>query len=184
MAKKKNDERKKRNIRTRKRLWPKMKEEMVWDWDKETEKGKYKVIGFIKIPRTLPYFFKIMDDLSPHKPLSSTYFALWCRLWDSSGLIKIKDPIDLAGESGFSGQRAISTWRGRMKILEKWGFIKTKPLGNEMYGYVFIVNPYYVTKKLYSTQKYSNEGWYNALLERAEAIKATDLEYINEDQFD
>jgi len=71
-----------------------------------------------------------------------------------------------------------------MKILEKWGFIKTKPLGNEMYGYVFIVSPYYIAKKLYSTKKYTNEGWYNALLERAEAIKATDLEDIDEDQYD
>ena len=115
MARNKGDERKKRNIRTRKRLWRKMKEEMIWDWDKEEVKG------FATIPRTLPYIFKIMDDLSRHKPVSSTYFALWCRLWDSSGLIKIKNPTTLAVESGFSGQRAVSTWRIRMKILEQKG---------------------------------------------------------------
>jgi len=152
-----------------------MKEEMIWNWDKEVVKG------FATIPRTLPYFFKIMDDLSQYKPVSSTYFALWCRLWDSSGLIKIKNPTTLAVESGFSGQRAVSTWRSRMKILEEKGFIKTKPLGNEKYGYVFIVSPYYAVKKLLSTKEYTDEGSYNALWERAEDIKATDLEDINFD---
>ncbi len=178
MANNKGAERKKRNIKTRKRLWPKMKDDLLWDWDVEAVKG------FATIPRTLPYFFKIMDDLSLHKPVSSTYFALWCRLWDSSGLIKIKNPTSLAGESGFSGQRAVSTWRSRMKILEKWGFIKTKPLGNEMYGYVFLVSPYYVVKKLFNAKKYTDEGWYNALWERAQDIKATDLEDIDVDQYD
>jgi hypothetical protein len=173
MAQKKVDKRMLRHIRTRKRLWPKLNENVVWNW-KESD-------GFATIPRTLPYFYKIMDDLSKSKPVSSTYFALWSRLWDPSGLIKINNSLMLALESGFSGQRAVTTWRSRMKILEKLGFIKTKPLGLEPYGYVLLVNPYYVVKKLHDSNKYTDEGWYNALWERAEEIKATDLEEFDDD---
>jgi len=145
---------------------------MIWNW-KERE-------GFATVPRTIPYFARIMDNLSKSKPVSSTYLALWCRLWDESCLIKIDNPTAMARESGFSGQRALSTWRGRMKILEKIGFIKTKPLAEEKYGYVLILNPYHVVKKLVDTKKYTDEGWFNALWERHDAIGASDLDELEE----
>jgi hypothetical protein len=124
----------------------------------------------------IPYIFKIMDDCSKSKPLSATYFTLWCRCWDESGFLKINNPSIFASESGFSGQRAVSTWRTRMRLLEKWGFIKTKKYGAEEHGYIVILNPYKVVKELYETKKYNDDGWYFALLERADEIKATDLE--------
>lgn len=168
MPKKKGNQRTKRNLATRSRLWPTLSSEMVWNWrDRD---------GFFNIPRTMPYFFRIMDECSKNKPLSYTYFALWCRCWDESGLIKINSPVLFAAESGFSGQRAVGTWRARMKILEKLGFIKTKPLGIEKLGYVVLINPYKVVKKLSQDGTYQDEGWFNALIERAEEIKATDFE--------
>ena len=124
----------------------------------------------------MPYFFRIMDELSKSKPLSTTYFALWCRLWDESGLITIKEPTLVAEEAGFSGQRAVRTWRDRMKILEKLGFIRCKPFSSNPFGYVLLLNPYGVVKRLWEKKKYTNEGWYNALREYASSIKAADLE--------
>lgn len=168
MPRKKQNKRTERNIKTRSRLWPDLKDEMVWSW-KESD-------GFVSIPRTMPHFFKIMDDCSKSKPLSSTYFALWCRCWDESGLIKINNPSALAGESGFSGQRAITTWRTRMRILEKLGFIKSKPLSAEELGYIVLLNPYKVVKELHKSGKFADDGWFSALHERADDIKATDLE--------
>ena len=162
-----------RNLKIRKRLWPKLRADQVWNWKNRD--------GFTTIPRAMPYFFKIMDDLSKSKPISSTYFALWCRLWDESGLIKATNTQLLAQESGFSGQRAISTWRNRMKILEKWGFIKAKPLAAEQYGYILLLNPYKIVKKLYEEGKYTDEGWYNALYDYADFIKATDMDEDDED---
>ena len=168
MVSKKKNMRTERNLRMRQKLWPDLDSEMVWDYTKSK--------GWYHIPRVMPYFFKVMDDCSKSKPLSSTYFTLWCRHWDETGFFKINNPSLLTSESGFSGQRAVSTWRTRMRLLEKWGFIKTKPLGAEEHGYVLILNPYKVVKDLYETKKYSDDGWYFALCERADEIRATDLE--------
>lgn len=168
MPNKKSDERSKRNLKTRSRLWPDLKDEMVWSWKTSD--------GYVAIPRAMPIFFIIMDICSKSKPLSSTYFALWCKCWDETGLIKINNPTNLAGESGFSGQRAVTTWKKRMQILEKLGFIITKKHGIQDYGYVVILNPYKIVKNLYKEGKFKDNGWYNALFERAEEIKATDLD--------
>jgi hypothetical protein len=163
-----------RNIKKRERLWPDIKPEMIWDWKKRE--------GFATIPRTMPYFARIMDALSRSKPVSSTYLALWCMLWDESCLVKIINAELLAKEAGFSGQRAVSTWRGRMKILEKLGFIKSKPLADEPYGFVLLVSPYYVVKNLYDTKKYTDEGWFNALWERCDVYGASDLDELYDDE--
>ncbi len=42
------------------------------------------------------------------------YLALWCRVFDE-GFVEIRDKEAFAYESGFSGQRAVTTWSGRMK---------------------------------------------------------------------
>lgn len=168
MVRKKINKRTERNLKTRARLWPDLNDKKVWSW-RESD-------GFVNIPRTMPYFFKIMDECSKSKPLSTTFFALWCRCWDESGIVKINNPAILSGESGFSGQRAVTTWRIRMRILEKLGFIKTKAYGSEEHGYVVLLNPYKVVKSLYQNGTFKEEGWFNALYDRAEDIKATDLE--------
>ena len=163
MAKTIGEKRLLRNIETRKKLWPDLSSKLIWNW--KTQKG------FGTIPRTLPYFFKIMNDLSIGKPVSSTYFALWARLWDQSGLLKIRNAEELAWESGFTKKRAVDTWRSRMKILEELGFIKSQPLGTELYGYIFIVNPYQVLKELKTNKKYDDQGWMNALMERVDNLQ-------------
>ena len=168
MVRRKKNKRTERNLKKRARLWPDLDAKMVWDY---TESD-----GFVHIPRAMPYFFKIMDECSKSKPLSSTYFSLWCRCWDESGVIKIDNPSILADESGFSGQRKITTWRTRMRILDKLGFILTKPNMSEEHGYVVLLNPYKVSKALHENGTFKNEGWINALYDRADDIKADDLE--------
>lgn len=164
----------KRNLRKRNRLFPGLRKSMIWDWKNST--------GFATVPRTLPYFGRIMDSLSVNKPLTSTYIALWCRLWDQSGIITITDSIALARESGFSGQRAVSTWRSRMKILEDLGFIKIKPLAEEPFGYALLLSPYYAVQKLFKSGKYKDEGFFNALYERHDEIKASDLDDLEDEE--
>jgi hypothetical protein len=168
MASRKADKRKERNIKTRKRLWNDVDDTMVWD----SKPG-----GFSMMPRTMPYFARIMDKLSQGKPVFSTYFALWCRMWDESGLVTVSNSLALAKESGFSGHRALSTWRSRMKLLEKQGWIMAKKLGDEPFGYVLMLNPYFVVKKMHDEREYQvDEGWYNALLERQYAIGVSDID--------
>lgn len=168
MASKQANQRTKRNIAARKRLWPDLKANMVWSFKKSD--------GYAPVPRTMPIFFIIMDSLSKSKPLSSTYFALWCRCWDQSGYVKVISSTVLAEESGFTGQRAVSTWRTRIKILERLGFIKIAQNRSEPYGHVALMNPYKVVKQLRKQGDSIDEGWFNALRDRAEEIKATDLD--------
>lgn len=82
--------------------------------------------GYTTIPRTMPQIFRIMDLWAGKgKPVSATYFTLWCNVHDESYL-EIKDKDRFAFESGFSGERAVTTWTTRMRILAELGFISAK----------------------------------------------------------
>jgi hypothetical protein len=156
----------KKTLKLRTQLWPKITEDMLWDRTKKK--------GFTTIPRTMPYFLQLMDDLSSGKPVSSTYMVLWCRTFDEN-MVTIANPREWAFESGFSGQRAELTWRTRMKRLEELGFIQTQPGPSGQYHYVLILNPYLVIKKLVDGGEQLRPDRYNALVQRANDIGAEEL---------
>jgi hypothetical protein len=135
----------------------------VWDRKKHN--------GFTTIPRVIPQLNRIMDKYSGKgKPVSSTYLSLWCNVFDE-GLIEIKEKNRFAFESGFSSERAVTTWKSRMRELEKLKFISSKNGANGEFSYVLILNPLNAAKALY------NEGvkdeLYNALLGRMSDVGAT-----------
>lgn len=157
-----------RIIQLRSEFWPEVSEDMLWSRTRHN--------GFISVPRALPIIQKIMDSLSVGAPLSGTYLALWCRLFDQS-VVTILSPADLAFESGFSGQRSESTWIGRMRKLEELGFIKIKGTPTNPFHYVLVLNPYSVIKALIRSGVIQKDGgFYMALRTRAEAIGAKDLD--------
>ena len=94
----------------------------VWDRKKHN--------GFTTIPRVIPQLNRIMDKHSGKgKPVSSTYLSLWCNVFDE-GFIEIKEKDRLAFESGFSSERAVTTWKLRMRELERLKFISSKSGAN------------------------------------------------------
>lgn len=111
-------------------------------WEQNTKKG------FVNIPRVMPLILKIMDYLSKKeggKPVSETYFALWCRDFGTA-FIEIKDSDELASDAGFSGNRAITTLNSRIKILNKesnssLGFIRTQKTNTGKYKAILMLNP-------------------------------------------
>lgn len=111
--------------------------------------------GFITIPRTLPIAMEVIDALSKSQPAGHTYFGLWCRSPDHP-LVTIENPAIFAAEVGFSGERAVDTWRRRMKTLREAGFIRTKkgPAGD--FHYVLLINPNIVIEHLHSQGKVRN----------------------------
>ena len=158
---------KKKKLALRKQLWGDVDPDTIWN-RKISD-------GFTTIPRTMPIIFQIIDDLSDKsKPISSTYFSLWSRVWDES-FIEIKSPDEMAFESGYSGQRAVTTWKARMKILSKLGLIDAKAGASGQYNYVLLLNPYIVIKKYYKKNKVQ-EAKYNALFARAQEVGAADLD--------
>ncbi|STO79489.1 hypothetical protein [Grimontia hollisae] len=127
--------------------------------------------GFTTVPRTLPYVFKVMDHLAGKgKPVSSTYFTLWCNVFDE-GYLDIKDKERFAYESGFSGERAVTTWSGRMKLLVENGFIKAKEGTSGDFNHVLILNPLEVIKEIYKEKP--KDKSYNALISRMNEVGAT-----------
>ena len=154
-------------LKMRKAFWPEVTEDILWNRKKRK--------GFTTIPRAMPFFMIIMDELSSGKPLSKTYFTLWCHVFDEP-LIEIKNPISFAFESGFSGQRLVSTWTDRMRKLAELGFIKSKPGQYGEFSVILILNPYIIIKKLHDNGVHTSEDSYNGLLQRMIQIGATDLD--------
>lgn len=152
--------------KVRKTNWPNVQDTDLW-----SRKSRD---GFTTIPRGLPYIMRIMDNLSTGQPLSGTYFALWCRVFDHS-VVTIQNNSELAFESGFSGQRAESTWAGRMKKLEELGFIKIGASEINPFHYILILNPYLVAKRLFYERKITKSIFLSLQL-RADQIGADDLE--------
>ena len=158
----------KKQIAMRKHLWPKLEDGQLWHRKKSD--------GFTTFPRTMPLIMQIMDDLSKGKPVSSTYLELWCRSYDLSFVTLASHEV-LSFHSGFRGQRAVSTWKDRLKILQELGFIDIKSGASGAMSYVLIWNPYHVIKKLHEKKHPGlSDAAYNALVARAIEIKAKDLD--------
>jgi hypothetical protein len=154
---------KERRIALRKELWPDFDFDLLWD---RTQND-----GYTTMPRPLLLISKIMDYLAPEaKPVSKTYLSLWCRVPDEM-LIAIRNENDMAFEAGFSGQRAVTGWRSRMKILVELGFIEVNITSTGNYQYVLILNPYRVIKKFKEKNKIP-KYLYVALLARAQEVGA------------
>jgi hypothetical protein len=151
-------------VNLREKYWPEVREELLWSRNDNK--------GFTTIPRGLSIVTKLMDSLSPGKPLTGTYFALWCYGQDEM-VLTLRKPRQMALESGFSGQRAEYTWKTRMGIIENFGFIKSKHGFSGRYHYILLLNPYLIVESLKKEGRFDDdvqEQLYNTLLERIEEI--------------
>lgn len=157
-----------RQLDLRSRLWPTHHDGYIWQRKQHN--------GFTTIPRTMPLIMTIMDDLSDGKPVASTYIDLWCRAFDEC-FVTLSKPREMAFHAGFTGQRGERTWRERMRLLHELGFIDIKEGPSGPMSYALILNPYLVIRRL-MLAKHSGvrADKYNALMERAGEIGATDLE--------
>lgn len=158
---------KRRTLRLRAELWPKLDDELLWN--RTTAKG------FTTIPRAMPHILDIMDDVAGKgTPVSKVYLSLWCRVFDE-GMLEVKNYGDLAFEAGFSGQRAVTTWKQRMASLVKLGFVFAEKGSHGEYDYLLLLNPYLVIKMLYEDNKVQKNK-YITLISRMQEIGATDLQ--------
>lgn len=123
--------------------------------------------GFFQPPRTLPYLLALLS----HKKISgntdpvSTYVELLARHMDS-GIVEVQSEADHAFAAGHTGERALRTWRERIRQLEEIGFIKTKAAGNSAYRYIFLVDPATAVAKL-EAKGLVPEEWKSAYYARA-----------------
>lgn len=144
--------------------WPDLDEQKLWN--------RKLVSGFTTIPRTMPLIMNIIDALSKNKPAGRAYFGLWCRTFDHS-LLVIDNPMTLAAEANYSGERALSTWKDRMRVLVELGFIDAKDGPTGPYHYVLLFNPH---KVVWTLRDRIQDGLFRQLQTRAIEIGAKDME--------
>jgi len=111
------------------------------------------------------------------KPVSQTYFDLWCRTREGDGFVIASNPKEMAFYAGFSGERADSTWATRMRILEELGFVQFREGTSGSIHYVLLQNPYKVIETLHKEKKVQDAA-YNALIEKMIEIGETDLDQV------
>ena len=101
-----------------------------------------------------------------------TYYDLWFRVWDEC-FISVKNPVEHAFYSGFTGQRAGQTWTERMRTLDKLGFVRLAEGAVGPLSHVLIMNPHKVIDRL-SKQKNNSipQALFNAFRARASEIGA------------
>jgi hypothetical protein len=123
----------------------------------------------------------IIDDLTKGAPAGMTYAELWCRSFDEM-YVSLSRAKELAFHSGFIGQRAERTWAEKIRRLAELGFISVKPGQAGPLSHALILNPYLVIKRLHESGHLGlSHEKYNALVERAIDIGATDLDDDFED---
>lgn len=96
--------------------------------------------GFTTVPRTMPLVMQAVDQASNGIAPGHVLFCLWARSPDNP-LLMIENPSTYAAEAGFSGERAVDTWRKRMRALRDWGMILTKKGSSGEFHYVLLLNP-------------------------------------------
>ncbi len=82
----------------------------MWLWQRKLNDG------YTTVPRTLPYVMQAIDDQSKGQPAGHALFCFWARSPDHP-LVIIENPATFAAEAGFKDERAVDTWRRRMKRL-------------------------------------------------------------------
>lgn len=152
-----------RREKLREQFWPGSAAE---SWDRKKENG------FSTIPRTLGLIMTLIDELADRdkgKDVSRVYFELWCRNFDEA-FIEIGDEEAMAFASGFTApNRNVRTWKERIDVLQKLGFIQVMPVGSKKHGYIFLPDPHKVIKKLKADGRVS-PSWWGAYVKRASEI--------------
>jgi hypothetical protein len=146
----------------RDQLWP---DSAFRLWDRHTN------AGFTTVPRLLSLIVVLIRDLSGKSDPSRVYLDLWLRCFDDA-FLNIVQEDQFAFSSGYKGNRAVRSWRERIKQLKALGFIDVKPRGNTEIAYILLLNPLDTVTRLREQGKVKDD-WWNAYVERANDIGAT-----------
>jgi hypothetical protein len=137
-----------RRRQLKKEFWP---AEVAWRGPEEK--------GYFCSPRSLPLVLLALSSKAisgEHDP-SPVYVELLSR-HHGQGVIEMGHEDDHAYAAGYTSNRAVRTWRDRMKVLEDAGFIRTSG-GARKYSKVLLVHPSIVMKALYDAGKIDQRLW-------------------------
>lgn len=136
----------------------------AWLWRRKVNDG------YTTLPRTMPIAMQAIDDATKGRPAGHTLFCLWARSPDHPMLV-IENPSTYASEAGFSGERAVDTWRKRMKQLLDLGFIACAAGSSGDFHYVLLLNPNTAIENLRRAGK-MQQALYARFIDRVNEIGA------------
>jgi hypothetical protein len=102
--------------------------------------------GYNPVPRVLPLMYHLFGDKEQGNP-SRVYFELWCRSFDV-GFVEIRSEEESAYSSGYSGPRAVRTWRAHVAKLQQMGFIEVAARGNLKNGFILLHDPFHLVAQM------------------------------------
>ncbi len=126
--------------------------------------------GYTTVPRTLPIAMQAIDIETKGRPAGHTLFCLWARTPDNP-LLVIENPTTFASEAGFSGERAVDTWRKRMKQLAVLNFIQCQSGPSGDFHYVLLLNPNVAVEAMRKEKKIS-AALYARFIDRVSEVGA------------
>lgn len=160
-----------RQIALRNKLWPGVDNRQLW-YRKERD-------GFATMPRLMPLIMNSMDFLSGKGfPVGQVYLDLWCRTFDEC-FLQLNRPEEMAFHSGFSGQRAVRTWKDRMKRLAELNFIGLVPGPLGEMSFAILYNPFHVLKRAHIAGELPENYW-QSLVIRANEVGALDFDDLDD----
>lgn len=102
----------------------------------------------------------------------TTYTTVWLH-YLGHGMSRIENETDAALESGYGGERGVTTFRRHMRVLKDLGFVDFVEETRGRVKWVLLHNPYQVVKKLFQ-DGHIDKTTFSMLCERADAIGAGD----------
>ena len=124
----------------------------------------------------MAYLINIINTLTKGQPAGMAYLTIWCRLF-LPGIVALASEKQMAFESGFTGERAVDTWRKRMRHLKKLGFIDYRSGTDHDFQWVLVFNPHHVVLRLGDKVQ---ERYRAAWRDRAIEVGAKDLGMLPE----
>lgn len=149
--------------------FPTIKDEDVWD------RGRG---AWASLPRPMGLISNVVIKEAHKKKYKTssaagtTYTTVWLH-YQGHGMSRIENEADAALESGYGGERGITTLRRHMRTLKDLGFIEFVEESRGRVKWVLIHNPYQVTKQLYA-DGYIDKTTYSTVFERADALGVGD----------
>lgn len=83
----------------------------------------------------------------------------------------VEAPATFAAETGFTGERAVDTWRKRMKTLRDLEFIRTKRGPSGEFHFILLLNPNIAVERM-REKKMVQDGLYGRFRDRVAEIRA------------
>jgi len=130
--------------------------------------------GWFKSPRTLPLLLVLLKTkvLRGKESPASTYLELLSHHY-GGGLVELRSESEHAYAAGFTGTRAVRSWKERITVLEKVGFIKTQGLGAQKLKYVLLLHPVNVVQALRTAGDVDDSWWETYIAKQLEVKEPT-----------